>query len=106
MLMAEPENKPLDDEDDRIAAASERQRNCHHKHLQFGSGGFHIFCMDCGSTWVAKHRQGADTEMARQRPGNLVSTSDQRVPPPELSPGEEPNPFAGLPERSRPRGGS
>jgi hypothetical protein len=99
MLMAEPENKPLYDEDERIAAASERYRNCYHKHSQFGAGGF------CGGTWVEKRGLGADTEIDHERANNLVSF-DQPVPPPELSPGEEPNPFAGLPERFRHRGGS
>lgn len=68
-------------DEEAIKAASAKARDCYHRRLQFGTGGFYIFCQDCGGTWVAKRGWGADTEIDYERCNNLVSTFDERVPP-------------------------
>jgi hypothetical protein len=56
-------------------------RDCRHESLFFGSGGFYIFCRQCGGAWVAKKNSGPDVAIDYERSSNLVSTFDERVPP-------------------------
>jgi hypothetical protein len=76
----------MDHEDPAIKAQAERSRNCRHERLQFGSGGFYIFCMDCRGTWVAKRGWGPDNIIDYDRAHNLVSTFDVRVVEPKKCP--------------------
>lgn len=68
-------------DDDADKAQAKKARECNHLRLQFGSGGFYIFCRDCGGQWVAKRGFGPDAVIDYDRSNNLVSTDDERVAP-------------------------
>lgn len=52
---------------------------CQHEHLHFGSGGFYVFCRDCGAAWVARKLESDEIDYSRSNDG--VTTGDYRDKP-------------------------
>jgi hypothetical protein len=61
---------------------TETQKQCKHPTLTFGSGGYYVFCRQCGFTWVAKRSDGPEpnTLVDRDAGSNGLGGHDSRTP--------------------------
>lgn len=55
------------------------KEKCTHTKLFFGSGGYFVFCRECGAQWSPAHEDNVE-EVAKCMT-NEVDTSDERVEP-------------------------
>lgn len=51
--------------------------SCSHRKLSFGSGGFYIFCAECGGTWTPEGAHGDDNH--KRCISNAVLTGAEEV---------------------------